>query len=119
METLRLRGIQQPSEVEKLLEAYVTHSKLLSKNCYRIFDPAAMPSQLQRVLARASEQGRIWLCWTDAFNSWLFTCEMSLPLARERAAPVLQVNLHGESGELIDSGDWMVDRQGKWHRCDR
>jgi len=117
METLRLRGIQQPSTVERLLESFVTHSNLLPKNCCQIRDPGALPSRLRRLVARESEKGHIWACWADNFNTWLFTCEMSLPSSRERAAPVLQVARYDEAGELKESGSWMVDQDGRWHRC--
>jgi hypothetical protein len=36
METLRLRRIQQPSEVERLLEAFVSRGGVLPKDCYQI-----------------------------------------------------------------------------------
>jgi hypothetical protein len=42
---------------------------------------------------------------------------MSLPLFRERGAPVLQVDLYDEAGELKDAGIWMIDPEGKWSRC--
>ena len=117
METLRLRGIQQPSKVEKLLEAFALQSNLLPKDGYRVVDPGTLPAQLQRVVARESDKGRIWWCWANPLDTWLFTCEMSLPLSRERAAPVLQVDRYDEGGELKESGSWMVDAGGKWHRC--
>ena len=88
MDTLRLREIQQPSRVERLLEAFITRGNLLPKNCYQIRDPSALSSQLQRVVAIESAKDRVWACWTDNHNSWLFTCEMSLPSSRERATPV-------------------------------
>jgi len=118
METLRLRGIQQPSAVKRLLDAFIAHSNLLPKNCYPIRDPSTLPPQLQRVVAREIEQGHIWACWADPFNTWLFTCEMSLPSSRERATPVLHVNLYGEAGELKGSGSWVTDQEGKWHHCE-
>jgi hypothetical protein len=39
---------------------------------------------------------------------------MSLPLSRERGAPVLQVNRYDEKGELKDAGSWTTDPEGKW-----
>ena len=55
-------------------------------------------------------------CWADSYHGWLFTCEMSLPLSRERGAPVLQVDLYDEAGELKDTGIWVTDPEGKWTR---
>ena len=57
METLRLRGIQQPSAVERLLDNFIARSNLLPKNCYQIRDPDTLPPPLQRVVLRPSERG--------------------------------------------------------------
>jgi hypothetical protein len=41
---------------------------------------------------------------------------MSLPLSRERGAPVRQVDLCDDAGELKDAGIWVTDQEGKWTR---
>src|SRR5690349_15892448 len=52
-------------------------------------------SGLQRILSHATEQGKVWSCWrTSSSDTWLFTCEMSMPLSRKRGTPVLQVCLY-------------------------
>ena len=117
METRRLRTLQQPSQVAKLLEAFVARADLLPKGCYQIRDPTALPSPLQRIVTRALQDGRVWTCWANTHDTWLFTCELSLPSSRERATPVLLVNRYAESGELQDAGSWMTDPDGKWRRC--
>jgi hypothetical protein len=118
METLRLRKIQQPAEVERLLEAFVTRGNLLPKNCYQIRDSRELSAQLLKVLVREAKKGHIWTCWANNHRTWLFTCEMSLPSSRERAAPVLQVSCYNEAGELEEAGAWVAGPQGDWHRCD-
>jgi hypothetical protein len=117
METMRLRKIQQPSKVERLLEAFVSRANLLPENCYQIRAPRALSPQLQRVVARATQKSHVWACWADSHHTWLFTCDMSLALSRERGAPVLQVDLYDAAGELKDAGFWIVDQEGKWCRC--
>lgn len=117
METRRLRNLQQPSQVERLLEAFVARGDFVPEGCYQIRDASALPSQLQRVLVQASEEGRVWVCWANPHDTWLFTGEMSLPLSRERGAPVLLVNRYAESGDLTDAGSWTTDPDGKWRRC--
>jgi hypothetical protein len=117
METRRLRHIQQPSQIETLLDALITRGCVLPKDAFQIRDANSLPNPLQRVVARAKEEGRVWSCWATNHDIWVFTCEMSLPLSRERGAPVLLVNRHGETGELTDSGSWTTDPQGKWQRC--
>jgi hypothetical protein len=117
METRRLRTIQQPSHIERLLEALVSRANLLPKDSYQIRDPAALPPALQTVIAQAAREGRVWGCWANSYETCLFTSEMSLPRSRERGVPVLLVNRYGESGELQDAGVWMTDLEGKWRRC--
>ena len=95
METVRLRKMQQPSQVERLLEALISRGNLLPKECYQIRASGALSPQLQRVVERAIEKGHVWACWADSYHTWLFTCEMSLPMSRERGVPVLAVTRIG------------------------
>ena len=117
METRRLRTIQQPSHIERLLEALVSRANLLPKDYYQIRDPSALPPQLQTLITKATQEGRVWRCWANSYETCLFTCEMSLARSRERGSPVLLVSRYGESGELQDAGSWMSDPEGKWQRC--
>jgi hypothetical protein len=117
METLRLRRIQQPSELERLLEEFVSGGGFLPKTCDRIRDARELSPQSRWVLARKIEQGHVWACWANSFQTWLFTCEMSLARSRERGAPVLTVNLFDETGELKEAGTWVAGRDGKWSCC--
>jgi hypothetical protein len=57
METLRLRKIQQPSHLERLLEAYISRGKFLPSGAYQIRDPGAVPGALRRIAAKAAEEG--------------------------------------------------------------
>ena len=117
METKRLRTIQQPSHLERLLEAYITRSHVVPKDSYQIRDPEAAVAPLGRIALRAVEEGRLWACWAYGVHQWLFTAEMSLPLSRERGAPVLSINRYGDDGELIEAGAWFVGPDGLWQRC--
>jgi len=118
MDTHRLRKLQQPSEVEKLLESYVSLADLLPQGSYQIRDRREVPKELRAVLNLAIKSGRAWSCWSHTSRTWLFTCELSLPLSRERGAPVLQVDLYGDDGGLKDSGTWiLVGPERRWRRC--
>jgi hypothetical protein len=117
LETVRLRNLQQPSQTEVLLETLVSRADLLPKDAYRIRDPKALSPQLQMIITRATAEGRIWACWANPHYFWLFTCEMSLHMSRERGAPVLLVNRYADNGELEDTGPWTTDSAGKWQRC--
>ena len=117
METKRLRTIQQPSHLERLLEAYITRSNVIPKDSYQIRDPNGFVTPLRRLALRAVEEGRVWSCWAHGAQIWLFTAEMSLPVSRERGTPVLSVNRYSEDGELMDAGAWLLDPDGLWRRC--
>jgi len=117
METVRLRKLQQPSGVERLLEAYVADSGLLPKGANQIRDRSDLPKELRRILVQATRLGRVWACWAHDVHTWLFTAEMSLSLSRERGTPVLQVSRYRDDGTLETAACWMTDAAGKWHRC--
>jgi hypothetical protein len=116
METLRLRRIQEPSRVESLLEAYISHTGIVPEGAYQIRDRRDLPTRVQTIVSRARAQGHVWSGWARGAHIWLFTCEMSLPLSRERGAPVLLVRLYNEEGEVTDSGTWRY-QLGTWSRC--
>jgi hypothetical protein len=117
METKRLRTIQQPLHLERLLDAYITRSDVVPKDSYQIRDPNAVVAPLRRILLRAGEEGRVWACWAYGVQQWLFTADMSLPLSRERGTPVLSIDRYSEDGELIETGAWVVGPDGLWQRC--
>jgi hypothetical protein len=112
---MRLRAIHQPSGVEKLLESFVVSD--LPKGTRQLRDRSELSVIMQRIVTQAIKKERVWSSWSDDHRTWLFTAEMSLPLSRERGVPVLQVNCYGEDGELMKSGSWVRDREGKWRRC--
>jgi hypothetical protein len=115
-ETRRLRTLQQPSHIERLLETLISHTELVPPGAYPIRDLKSVPLELRNIATQAMKQGRVWSCWAHTFRSWMFIGEMSLALSRERGRPVLKVDVHDESG-FRDSGLWMPDRDGKWSRC--
>jgi hypothetical protein len=117
METKRLRTIQQPLHLERLLDAYITRSDVVPKDSYQIRDPNAVVAPLRRILLRAGEEGRVWACWAYGVQQWLFTADMSLPLSRERGTPVLSIDRYSEDGELFETGACVVGPDGLWQRC--
>jgi hypothetical protein len=117
METVRLRKIQQPSQLERLLEAFISRGDFVPREAYQVRDPRALPAALRKVGSQAIQQGHVWSCWADNFHFWLFTCEMSLSLSRERGSPVLKVSRYDETGELTEAGTWTADGEGRWLKC--
>jgi hypothetical protein len=102
--------------VGRLLDAYIARSDILPKGSYQIRDPASVPVSLLSILKEAMGQGRVWSCWTNGADNWLFTCQMSLSLSRERGTPVLHVSRYDGGGALQDSGNWAADPWGPWRR---
>jgi hypothetical protein len=116
METLRLRSLQNPSHVGRMLESLIAGVTLVPGTCQRVHDLDALPLRLRALVSRAVEEGRVWACWMDAHESHLFTCEMSLGQSRERGAPVLLVSRYDDHAELQESATWLSDPDGKWRK---
>jgi hypothetical protein len=107
LEVLWLDKIQQPAQVERLLEAFAKRSGLLPEGAYRIRDPQALPDGLRRALTYVV--ARVWVCFSQGSRYWLFAGTVSPALSRLRNAPVLHVNCYCEDGELIDVRAWTVE----------
>ena len=117
MDTMRLKNVQEPSRIERMLDVLVSQAYSLPKDAYRIRDPQALPLKLQGIVTRAVKEGRVWTCLASTEEMWLFTCEMSLELSRERGSPVLSVNRYDEKGIRTDSSAWMSTPEHRWRRC--
>lgn len=117
METLKLRRVQQPSEVERLLESCIPSLEVLPDGAYPVRDERSVPRELRAILKSAAASGRSWACWTRGIHTWLFTCELSLALSRERRMPVLQISVYGDDGALESTGTWARNRGGAWLKC--
>lgn len=108
--------VYRTSKVGELLESYISQSDVVPRGSYQLHEPDSVPLDARRVLTHAVKQGQTWSCWAHGGHVWLFTCNMAGLLSRQCGAPVLEVNLYGEHGELRDCGTWMPDQQGKWCR---
>jgi hypothetical protein len=115
LEDLWLEKMQQPAQVERLLEGFAMRSGLLPESAHRIRDPAAFPGKLRRLLTEAGEH--VSLCFAHGSQSWLLTGMVSVALSRECNTPALWVNAYSGDGVLIEVGAWTVDHDGKRHRC--
>ena len=119
MEIVRfLCKIRHPSRVGELLESYISQSSVVPKGSYQIRQRGSVPREVRKVLTQALREGQTCSCWVHGLHTWLFTCNMSRLLSRERGVPVLQVSLYGDDGTLRDCGIWVPDQNGKWCRSD-
>jgi hypothetical protein len=117
METLKLRRMQEPSRVANLLDSYISQTVTLPQGAYQVRDARELPQSLRGVITRAGAQGETWSCWAHNARVWLFICELSLALSRERGAPVLLVRQYNEDAESKDSGTWRyAPESGTWTR---
>jgi hypothetical protein len=117
METRRLRSLQQPAQLERLLEAFVWRGQQLPAGSYQIRDPRALPSCLRRAIERAGDGGQVWACWAHGIPIALLVAEMEFALSRERGTPVLSVARYDDGGALLESGRWVANSEGRWVRC--
>lgn len=117
METQRLRNIQSPECVDRLLAALILRAPLVPEGSHQVRDIGALPAVLGEVIRKAQSVGRLWQAWTCTQRTWLYTAELLFASSRERGSPVLDVRAYGEDGELDDAGIWVCDRLGKWVRC--
>jgi hypothetical protein len=117
VETMRLRKIQVPTGLERLLDAVITRAQLVPEDSYQIRDPKSLPIPLQNLIKRAIHEDKVWSARSNGQHTWLFTAEMSLPRSRELGTPVLQIGIHAEDGQLKESATWASDCKGSWNRC--
>jgi|SRR6185437_10261983 len=114
---MRLRSMQQPASVDRLLELFITSTNRVPANAYQTRTPSALSHDLRTLVQQARRKHRAWSAWTDDHGTWLFTAEMSLALSRERGAPVLEIHAYSEYAQLLEAAFWAQDRQGNWQRC--
>lgn len=118
MQTMRLRAIREPSQVERLLESFIQRLlERLQESHHRVLDTASLSAGLRLVAQRARAEGLAWAAWTSAVRTWLFTAELCFERSRESGRPVLVINIYDETGRLRQGGAWLQDRAGSWQRC--
>ena len=115
-QTLRLRKLQEPTHLSRLLDALILRAELVPPDAYQIRSADSVPSELRNIAKLAVHSGRVWSCWGHGVRVWLFTAEMPLDLSRERHRPMVRVDVYGDDG-LSGSSLWTTDRDGKWQRC--
>jgi len=117
METVRLRGIQQPGNLDRLLGSFIIGTNRVPGNAYQVYTRSGLSHVMKSLVQQAQKKQKAWCAWTDDRLTWLFTAEMSLALSRERGMPVLEIHAYSCHGELQETGFLAQDRQGIWHRC--
>ena len=116
MDDAWLDEIQQPAQVERLLEAFARGSGLLTGGARRVREQKALPKELQRIVRRAVAHA--WVAFSSGSRCWLFTGVVSVALSQLRQAPVLRVNSYTEDGAPMETGAWSLQPDGKWHHVE-
>ena len=113
------RPVQQPAQyVKGLLNSLVTSLSVLPEASNPVRELTELPPMLQKAVMTAAKTGQSWAAWHDTrAHVWLYVAQMSLLLSQERGSPVLQVRHFRETG-LVDTCNWVIDRDAKWHCWD-
>lgn len=117
MQTLRLRDLIFPANIERLLDSYVRTSMKVPQSASKVEDLVQIPLQLRDAAIRATTEGWVWTAWCDEYDAWLFAATLSLDRARELGRPVLEIRCHDvhepRRSHIIASR--LPD--GSWYEC--
>ena len=117
MKTAAARVDQAPStHIEGLLKSLVKSLDNLPDETNQVHSTGELPPSLQKIVAAAPALGHSWAAWQDAGpHVWLYVAQLSRLMSHRRGSPVLQVKHYRETG-LVDTCNWVVDRNAKWSR---
>ncbi len=102
--------------IQGLLRSLVKSLNVLPDETNAVQASEELPSSLQKVVTAATGLGHRWAAWRDAGpHVWLYVGQLSRLLSHRKGSPVLQVKHYRETG-LVDTCNWVVDRNAKWCR---
>jgi len=87
METRRLRTLQQPSHIERLLEALVSRANLLRRTVTRFATPQALPPPLQTVIDQAARRDESGVLGEQLRDLPVHVRDVAPPVPRSAACP--------------------------------
>jgi hypothetical protein len=117
MQTMKLRALQQPSQLAALLESLVMSQSWVPAGAPLVTDRSELPSTLQKLVIKAVNGDGAWRAWQCHDGARLFVTEMSMELSRERGCPALTVNYYNDQGRLQYHSLWIKLATGAWQRC--
>jgi hypothetical protein len=104
--------------IRGLLKSLVKNLNVLPDETNPVHATDELPPSLQKVVTAATGLGHRWAAWRDAGpHVWLYVGQLSRLLSHRKGSPVLQVKHYRETG-LVDTCNWVVDRNAKWCRWD-
>src|SRR5262245_9562678 len=114
---MRLRTLQQPSQLESMLGSLVVAQRWIPDDAPCVEDRSELPSHLQKLVILAVKAEGAWRAWMSHDGIRLFVAEMSLELSRERGRPVLKVSYYNDEARLQAYGLWVQLADGGWNRA--
>ena len=117
LKTATLRAARPSSDhIQGLLKSLVKSLEILPDETNPVPTSDELPPSLQKVVTVATGMGHRWAAWRDAGpHVWLYVGQLSRLLSHKKGSPVLQVKHYRETG-LVDTCNWVVDRNAKWCR---
>jgi hypothetical protein len=116
MQTMKLRTLQQPSELAMLLESLVVSQNWVPAGAPVVTDRSELPSALQKLAINAVKNEGAWRAWQCHDGARLFVTAMSLDSSRERGCPALTVHYYNDQGRLQYYSLWIQLASGAWQR---
>lgn len=117
MKTATLSAAQPSCDhIQRLLKSLVKSLDVLPDETNPVQASEELPPALQKAVAAATGLGHRWAAWRDAGpHVWLYVGQLSRLLSHRKGCPVLQVKHYRETG-LVDTCNWMIDRNARWLR---
>jgi len=104
------------NHIQGLIKSLVKSLDVLPDETNPIHATEDLPPALQKIVSAALGLGHSWMAWRDAGpHVWLYVGQLSRLLSHRKGSPVLQIRHYRETG-LVDTCNWIVDRQAKWVR---
>lgn len=117
METQRLRAVQHPGRVGRLLDSLLGSVSFIPVSATPINTAAALPVPLRRLSRLIDGQDSVWRSWRDGKRIWFFEGVYSLELSRERGKPVMHLREYDEIGDLRRSLTFVLTPEHGWQGC--
>lgn len=118
VETQRLRSVQHPRRVGRLLDSLLDSDRFIPERANRITSAAELPAPLRRLSRLIDGADSVWRSWSDGRRIWFFEAVFSLELSRERGKPVIQLREYDEVGDLSRSRLFVQTAEHGWQACE-
>lgn len=104
--------------ISAYLDLFVADKRCVPSGACPVLSPTELPRSLQKIAERApANEG--WRAWMSQEGRVFFVRgKVSEVFTRRMHRPAMHVFFHDAEGELMDSGVWAKDMDGRWDPCD-